>query len=61
MDNLDLWRVIETVGPTIAAYVGVRVSLATLTERVKQAQESAQHAHARIDGLMTARQPNHQR
>lgn len=45
-------QVVTMVGAGVAVYAGIRADLAATKEKAKNAHESAERAHVRIDGLM---------
>ena len=47
-----LLQVIGMLAGGVAVYAGIRADLAATKERAKNAHESAERAHIRIDGLM---------
>ncbi|MBB1073649.1 hypothetical protein HUU62_04400, partial [Rhodoferax sp. 4810] len=49
MSNAELLDMIKIFGPSIAAYVSVRVGIAVATEKAREAAASARRAHERID------------
>ncbi len=56
--NNEILEIIKLIGPALAAWVSVKVTLAVALERADTALKQAQRAHDRLD-QMQACKPGH--
>lgn len=56
MNTDALLEVVKILGPALAAWVSVRITLAVALERADAALREAQRAHARLDSFLEIKQ-----
>ena len=55
MNANDLFEIVKILGPALAAWVSVKVTLAVALERAENALAQAQRAHDRLDAMQACK------